>query len=232
MIADRLYKIEQRIAEAATRSGRSASDVTIVAVSKHQSVEAMQHYADILATRSQEVVFGESYVQEYASKQKVLCRPSKVHLIGALQSNKAARAVELFDLIESIDSLRIAGYVSNQAIKRRKIQPVFLQINVSNDRDKHGFDPDEIQVLLERSILGLEGLDVQGLMTITRLYHDPDDARGDFKALRMLRDTLQSKFHFARPLALSMGMSADYEIAIEEGATHVRIGTALFGERS
>ena len=232
MIADRLRQIEQRIATAAAISKRTLNDVTLVAVSKHQSIAAMQSYCDLCAQNSRNVIFGESYLQEYAAKRAVLGRSHQSHLIGPLQSNKVARAVDVFDLIESVHSERIARLISEQAIKRSKKQAVFLQVNISNDGDKHGFSPNEIDDLLSKSLLHLDGIEVQGLMTITKLYDKPEGARGDFDALRQLRDRLQAKFDFATPLALSMGMSADYEIAIEEGATHVRIGSALFGDRS
>ena len=232
MIAERLRQIESRIAAAAIKSGRQAADVTLVAVSKHQSSQVMQAYAEIMRARAQVAIFGESYLQEYNSKRAALLLPHKVHLIGPLQSNKVARAVEIFDLIESVHSLRIAELISLQANKRSKKQAVYLQVNISNDDNKHGFSPKEIYESLGQSIMKLDGLDVQGLMAITRLYDVPEDARADFGALRSLRDKLQGAFALSAPLALSMGMSADYEVAIEEGATHVRIGSALFGERS
>lgn len=232
MIADRLRQIEDRIAAAAERSQRSPSAIQVVAVSKHQSVESMRNYAEILCARSQIALFGESYVQEYVSKRSALNINHTVHLIGPLQSNKVARAVELFDLIESVHSLRVAKLISQQAQKHDKQQAIYLQVNVSNDHGKHGFDSTEIIELLRNEIESLPNIEIRGLMTITRLYSNAEDARTDFRALRQLRDKLQSEFSFSGQLALSMGMSADYEVAVEEGATHVRIGSALFGERS
>lgn len=232
MIADNLAVIQTNIAAAAARSGRSNSAVSLVAVSKHQDVAAMKAYAELIDKQGQLPLFGESYVQEYATKKRLLNCKHCSRLIGPLQSNKVARAVELFDLIESVHSLKIAQLVSQHALKLSKRQAIYLQVNISQDQDKQGFNPSEIEDLIKDHIFNLAGIDLRGLMTITKLYPEPEGARQDFRALRNLADNLQTKIPKMPSLALSMGMSADYEIAIEEGATHVRIGTALFGERS
>ena len=166
-------------------------------------------------------------MQEYKGKLNSLSGEYRVHLIGALQRNKAKAAVELFDVIETIDGREIADAVDGAAAKRGKVQEVFLQINVSQDAAKHGCADSEAAALADHIRGRCPNLSLRGLMAITRFYEEPQGARGDYARLRGLAETLR----VSEPLELSMGMSLDFEIAVEEGATLVRIGSALFGKR-
>ncbi|RIL06064.1 MAG: YggS family pyridoxal phosphate-dependent enzyme [Proteobacteria bacterium] len=228
-IEERLAEIKSRIEAAKERGGRKDSKVSLVAVSKKQPVSKMASYKEICEARGEIPIFGENYVQDFRDKSAHLGGKLIAHLIGPLQSNKAKLAVQLFDVIESIDSIAIAEEVNKQAAKAGKRQQVYLQINISQDSAKHGFAPDEVEDLIIGSFVKLDNLEVRGLMTITKLYENPESARPDFRALTALAGRLER--HCSSPLEISMGMSDDFEVAIEEGATHVRIGTALFGSR-
>jgi len=173
---------------------------------------------------------GENRVQE-AEDKVVAVQGALWHLVGHLQSNKAARAVRLFDVIESVDSVDLAARLSALAQEERagRRLPVYLQVNVDRDPQKAGFDPGALETQLPQ-LLDLSGLEIRGLMTVGRLANRPEDARPTFRSLRELSDRLRQ----ADPrlgAGLSMGMSDDYEVAVEEGATIVRVGRALFGER-
>jgi pyridoxal phosphate enzyme (YggS family) len=213
-----------RIAAAAQRAGRDPGEVTLVAVSKTVAAERIR--AAVMAGMH---VLGENRVQEAAAKIPAVAGATW-HLIGPLQANKARRALELFDVLESVHSLELARRLDRIAreIGRSRV-PVLLQINVDRDPAKAGFDPADLEAATAQ--LGeLSALDVRGLMTIGRLTADPEAARPTFVALRGFSEQLRVR---GAPLgdALSMGMSDDYEIAVEEGATIVRVGRALFGER-
>jgi pyridoxal phosphate enzyme (YggS family) len=174
--------------------------------------------------------FGENRVQE--AEAKVAEVPgARWHMIGRLQSNKARRAAQLFDIVESIHSFAVAERLSRAAQNARhgRPLPVYLQVNVDRDPDKQGFDPDDLAVDLP-ALAGLPGLELAGLMTVGRLVDRAEDARPTFRALRDLSERLRSKESRFGP-GLSMGMSDDFEVAVEEGATVVRVGRALFGER-
>jgi pyridoxal phosphate enzyme (YggS family) len=218
-------RVLETIADAAARSGRPAGDVTLVAVSKTVPPERLR-----AAMAAGMQLFGENRVQEAAAKVDVV-PGARWHLVGPLQSNKARRAVALFEAIESVDSVAIAGRLDRLA---REAEParrlsVFLQVNVDDDPSKAGFDPSDLERVLPE-LLALTGLHVAGLMTVGRLVSDPEQARPTFRALRDLSLRLRS----ANPglgSGLSMGMSDDYPVAVEEGSTVVRVGRALFGER-
>lgn len=215
----------ERIADAATRSGRDASAVTLVAVSKTVSAERVR--AGVAAGLD---VLGENRVQEAAGKIPEV-GGARWHLLGPLQANKARRALELFDVIESVGSLELALRLDRIAgeLHPGKPMPVLLQVNVADDPAKSGFDEDGIAVALP-SLADLPNLRLEGLMTIGRLVATPEEARPTFRALRALSERLRS----AEPrlgVELSMGMSDDYAVAVEEGATIVRVGRALFGVR-
>lgn len=206
-------------------AGRDPADVGLVAVSKGHPVEVVRAaIAAGLAT------LGENRVQEAATKVPGVAGASW-RLIGPLQSNKARRAIELFDAIESVDSLDLARRLDRLAAELRagRPLPVLLQVNVDADPAKAGFEPADLEAALPDA-LALPNLDVQGLMTVGRLVARPEDARPTFRALRELGERLRAS-HGRLGSALSMGMSDDYRVAIEEGATIVRIGRALFGER-
>jgi len=218
-------EIKERIRQACARAGRSIDQVKIVAVSKKQPLERVQELLDHCS--AEEIILGENYVQEFKKKNLELRGSYKKHLIGPLQSNKIKDAVKLFDLIESVQNLEVLRLVSQAAIKMGKVQEVLLQVNVSDDDAKSGFEPSQLQSLNSGELLELRGVKLLGLMAITRLYARPEDARGDFRKLRELSTNLS---FLSSPL-LSMGMSADFEIAVEEGANLVRVGSAIFGSR-
>ena len=213
-----------RIAAAARRAGRDPADVRLVAVTKTVSPERVRAAIAVgLET------LGENRVQEAADKRPE-APGATWHLIGPLQSNKAKRGIETFDVIESIDSVDLAMRLSRIALELgRAPLPVLLQVNVDVDPAKAGFAPDELEANLA-ALVDLPGLRVDGLMTIGRLVTDPDAARPTFVALRTLAERLRAVQPRLGP-SLSMGMSDDFEVAVEEGATHVRVGRALFGAR-
>jgi len=218
-----------RIADAAARSGRDAAAVRVVAVSK--TVEPERIAAAAAAGFD---AFGENRVQERAAKADALAAAgvgAEWHLVGPLQSNKARRAVELFDVIETVDSVALAERLSRIAGELRpgRPLPVLLQVNVDDDAAKSGFAARELEAVLA-AILDLSDLRVDGLMTVGRLVDDPSRARPTFVALRSLAAHLRAVDGRLGP-ELSMGMSEDYPIAVEEGATIVRIGRAIFGAR-
>ncbi len=225
-LIERIRQVRMQVAEATARSGRSAEEITIVAVSKTVPVERIA-----LAYELGLKVFGENRVQEARPKIAVLQYPLlRWHLIGHLQTNKVARAVELFDLIQSVDSLRLAEALEQKAAARERTVSVLLQVNVSGEASKEGVSPEALPALAE-AVLRLPHLRVQGLMTIAPYTSDPEEDRPVFRGLRELRDALRQRFPQGSWEALSMGMSHDFQVAIEEGATLVRIGRALFGER-
>ena len=226
--AENLAAIEDRIAVACRRAGRSRSDVRLMAVSKTHPAEALAE-----AAQAGVQLFGENRVQEFEAKRPRLAELSiAVHLIGHLQSNKSARAAELFDGIDTIDSLRLAERLNDAASRLNKSLPILLEIKLSPEPAKAGLDPGgpELAALLER-LPDLPAVPLRGLMTIAPFDGGPETARACFRRLRALRDELairHSRLDFG---TLSMGMSGDFEAAIEEGSTLVRIGTALFGAR-
>jgi len=216
-IAARLRQVHDRIAAACERSGRSPEDVTLIAVSKGFGAAAVREAAAAGATD-----IGENRVQEAADKRLELAGLGGVtwHMIGHLQTNKVKAALDLFDIIHSVDSLRLAEAISSRAPSD---VPVFLEVNVSQEPTKTGFTIDEVPDAY--SAARLLHLDIRGLMTIAPLTDRGEDVRPIFRELRQTAHGLGLE-------QLSMGMTNDYEIAIEEGATHVRIGRAIFGERS
>ena len=228
-LATRLQAIRERIGEAASRANRPPDAVQLVAVSKTVPVEVLRD-AYALGLR----VFGENRVQEAQEKIAALALPDiQWELIGHLQTNKANRAADLFARVQSVDSLRLAEALSARASALGKTLPILLEVNVAGEASKSGFAPEEA-VEAARLIAGLPALRLEGLMTIAPLVDDPEDVRLVFRTLRELRDRLRE----AAPLGddhswaeLSMGMSDDFAVAIEEGATLIRLGRALFGAR-
>ena len=209
----------------ARRAGREPATVTLVAVSK--TVPADRLRAAVAAGLD---VLGENRVQEAAAKAAAVPGASW-HLVGPLQSNKARRAVDLFETVQTVDSVDIARRLDRLAAELRpgRPLPVLAQVNVDDDPAKAGFDPIEIESALD-ALAGLPNVRFAGLMTVGRLAPDPDDARATFRALAALSTRLRARHSELGP-GLSMGMSDDFEVAIEEGATIVRVGRALFGER-
>ena len=220
-IAENLANIEQRIADAARRSGRDPGEVKLVAVSKTHPPETLREAiaADIR-------VFGENKVQEGETKIVELGRDAaEWHLIGHLQSNKARKAVQLFDVIHSVDSLDIAERLERICGEEgREALSVLVQVDLAGEETKSGIAEAELQDLVE-FLQGCKHLKLDGLMVLPPFFEDPEATRPYFRRLRELRDRVVPGGH------LSMGMSHDFEVAVEEGATMVRVGTAIFGER-
>lgn len=216
-------RVCRQIEAAALRSGRRASEVTLVAVTKYVDVGAAR---DLLAAGCADL--GESRPQELWRKAEQLAgEPVRWHMIGHLQRNKVARTLPHVALLHSGDSLRLLVEVDHECSRAGRRLPVLLEVNVSGDASKHGFAVQEIEDLLPE-ILRLEHLDIRGLMAMARLDGDQEAARWDFRNLRALRDRLRMRYPAVKLDELSMGMSGDFEAAIEEGATIVRIGSALF----
>ena len=229
-ITENLDRIREEIAQAASRSGRKPGDITLVAVSKRKPVSAI---LDALAQGQS--VFGENYVQEAAGKiEELRDMQSEIswHYIGHLQRNKAKKAVELFDFIEAVDSIRLLKALSRHAQQAQKVMPVLLQVNIGAEESKAGILPADLEPFVERMLSEeLPGVDVQGLMILPPWSPKPEASRSWFVKARKLRDSLSERFGELDLRHLSMGMSGDFQIAIEEGATIVRVGTALFGAR-
>lgn len=225
-VAERLAHVNARIEEACGRAGRTAGEVVLVGASKLQPVPVIAE-----AWRAGLTVFGENRVQEALAKSRELPAEIEWHLIGPLQSNKVRLALSLFRAIHSIDRLRIAEAVEREAEARGVEIRGFLEVNLGGEASKHGFPP---QGLAEevRPLSRLRHLRIAGLMAIPPQGDSPESSRRWFRQLRELRDDLGSRPEWAGfPGLLSMGMSDDFEVAVEEGATHVRVGTALFGPR-
>jgi len=225
-VRERLKSIKDRIQTAALKCGRDPSTIHLVAVSKTVSAdrvkEAIEAGVDIL---------GENYVQEARDKFNFLSMyPVSWHFIGHLQSNKAKYAVRLFDLIHSVDTLKLARELNKQAKKVHKVQNILIQINIGKEASKSGANIENV-VHLIHDVTQLENLSVKGLMTMPPYFTDPEKIRPYFSTLCRLRNQIQKALSGVVLDELSMGMSGDFEVAIEEGATYVRIGTAIFGER-
>ncbi len=224
-LARNIDTVRERIAAAAARAGRDAAGVTLIAVSKTVSVERLRGIEAAGATD-----LGENRVQEAAAKIEALGRRVSWHLIGHLQRNKARASVELFDLIHSVDDVELALALDRYASALGKRQRVLFQVNVSGEESKDGFDPAALLAVAERLAL-LTSLRPEGLMTIAPQGAGDAELRRVFGALRVLHERLAPVFGAERWRQLSMGMSDDYETAVEEGATLVRVGRAIFGER-
>lgn len=234
-IADSIALVEEQIAAACRRGMRPRDSVRIMAVSKtHPAASIAEAFACGIR------LFGENRVQEFAAKQSALqaagmssdVRPASFHLIGPLQSNKAARAAQIFDAVDSVDSLPVAQRLDQAAAAAGKRLTILIEIKLSPEASKHGLAPDadELHSLLER-LPELKHLEVRGLMTIPPYADDVEQVRPYFRRLRELRDSLTQRFPALAFGQLSMGMSHDFPVAIEEGSTLVRIGTAIFGAR-
>jgi len=223
-IAANLEKVKATIAEAERKSGRAEGSVELVAVTKTHPAEVVQYAVD-----AGQLLFGENRVQE--AKAKIPDLPSKLrwHLIGHLQSNKARLALTLFEMIQGVDSLDLLQHLNRVAEDLGVFPRVLLQVNVAGESSKFGFPPQKLLDEVE-SIVQIDRVQIEGLMTIPPLAASSEHSRKYFVQLRELRDRLEREFRFPLP-HLSMGMTADYEVAVEEGATLVRVGTAIFGER-
>ncbi|WP_353683761.1 YggS family pyridoxal phosphate-dependent enzyme [Thermodesulfovibrio sp. 3907-1M] len=230
MLSERISSVFKKITYAALKAGRNPEEIKLIAVTKSQSIDKIKEAAQ-LGLR----VFGENRVQEAKNKIEALTEfmaqwriNIEWHMIGHLQSNKAKDAVRLFELIHSVDSEKLAALINKEAEKIGKIQRVLIQVKLSEEESKFGIEPEDTEKLIE-FCSKLPNIKVEGLMTIPPYFENPEDVRPYFRKLRQLRDFLSGKYSFIKEL--SMGMSHDFEVAIEEGATMVRIGTALFGQR-
>src|SRR6266478_1255199 len=224
-ITENLARLHEQITEACRRSHRPESDVALMAVSKVHPVEAI-----LEAYAAGQRLFGENRVQEFQEKSRRVKELSgaEFHLIGPLQSNKTGKAAELFDAIDAVDSLKIAQRLNTTATTLGKKLPVLIEVKLSHEESKHGLAPEELSTLLA-AMNELESIETIGLMTVPPWSEDGEAARPYFRELRRLRD--ESVVRFPRVTQLSMGMSNDFTVAIEEGSTCVRVGTALFGRR-
>ena len=219
-------KIMERISEAAARTGRGAASIRLLAAAKSQDVELIR--AAIVAGVC---LIGENYVQEAMAMKARIQEPAEWHMIGHLQRNKARNAVGLFDLIESLDSIALARELDKEGRKTGKRVRTFIEVNLAGEESKTGIAGNQVFLLLQEAAK-LANLTVEGLMTVPPFRENPEDVRPYFRELRELLCRMQERRLPNMDLKeLSMGMSQDYEVAIEEGATIVRIGTALFGPR-
>jgi PLP dependent protein len=228
VITDRIAAVQERIARAAARAGRKSEDVTLVAVSKTQGPEAVRE-----AVRAGLRIFGENRVQEAEAKAATLADLREAglawHLVGHLQVNKAKKVAPLFDLIHSVDSAELGRKLAGLAAEAGRSVRALIQVDLAGEETKFGVPEAELLAVLD-SLRALPGLRVEGLMLIPPFFEEPERTRPFFQRLRALRDDGLAKGLLATG-SLSMGMSHDFEVAIEEGATFVRVGTAIFGER-
>lgn len=227
MIARNLEKLKNSIAVTARRCGRDENSIRLVAVSKRFPAEAVAE-----AYRAGHILFGENYIQEAEEKYSVVSPEVRFHFIGHLQTNKAKTAAEIFSMVETVDRKKLAVALNKHLTALGRKQDILIQVNIGGDSNKSGTEPAETRQLLE-DIATLPMLRPRGLMTMPPFTDDPEDARPYFRELRLLAESLAAENLFSdnKNVELSMGMTNDYRIAIEEGATLVRIGTAIFGER-
>ncbi len=227
MLKENLEQVEQRILAACERCGRRREDVTLIAVSKTKPVELLMEAYD-LGVR----IFGENKVQEIMDKYDRLPRDVQWHMIGHLQRNKVKYVVGKADWIHSVDSPRLAEAIDREAAKKNLTVNILLEVNVAGEESKFGFRPEEVLPFIEH-VPSFSHLSVRGLMTIAPFVENPEENRVHFERLRKLSvDIAAKKVDNVHMGVLSMGMTNDYEVAIEEGATMVRVGTGLFGARN
>ena len=227
MIVENLAEVERKICAACERAGRARDEGVLIAVSKTKPVSMIE---ELLPGGTRD--FGENKVQELCEKYEQLPKDIRWHLIGHLQRNKVKYVVDKACLIHSLDSLRLAETISMEAVKRQLTVPVLIEVNVAGEESKFGVSPEETEDLI-REIAKLPGILVQGLMTIAPFTADPEENRTHFSNLKKLCVDIKMKnIDNVTMSVLSMGMTGDYEVAIEEGATMVRVGTGIFGERN
>lgn len=224
-IAENLERVRSQIADAQKKSGRSFGDIELVAISKTHEAEKVR-----AALEAGQQIFGESRVQEARAKIPLLPSSARWHFVGRLQKNKIRHALPLFELFHSVDSLALALDMNRIAEEEGLHPRVLLEVNVAGEGSKIGFAPDSLRAEME-TLLQLPRLNIEGLMTIPPLAAEAEASRKFFVALRELRDEFAAQFQVGLP-QLSMGMSDDFTVAIEEGSTLVRVGTAIFGKRT
>lgn len=220
-IAENLSKVRERISSAAALSGREPDSVTLIAVTKTVDVAKIREAIDAGVTD-----IGENYMQDAAEKFDILGNVVKWHMIGHLQSNKARQAVRMFDLIQSVDSASLAQEIGKRSLALGKTASVLIEVNISGEASKFGVHPDDVSAVSE-AVASVEGVKLEGLMGIAPFVNDEASIRKSFAKLKTLWDGLPAE----NRKWLSMGMTSDFEIAIEEGSNMVRVGTAIFGSR-
>ena len=226
MVTENLKIVKKKISEACQRSGRSIEDVTLIAVSKTKPVEMIRE-----AMASQIVTFGENKVQEILNKQQILQEPLSWHMIGHLQRNKVKQIVGKVERIHSVDSIRLANQIQIESEKKQIQSDVLIEVNMAKEESKYGFMPEETEDAI-REIARYPNVHVCGLMTIAPNVTNPEENRVHFRNLHKLLVDINSKnIDNINMSELSMGMTGDYQVAIEEGATFVRVGTGIFGNR-
>ena len=224
-LSEILDEVKAKIAAACERAGRSPDEVEIVAVTKTHGAETVEE-----AWRAGLGIVGENKVQEAAWKKPASVSGPEWHLIGHLQSNKVRHALEIFDFIHSVDSEKLADRINFIADEIGASPRILLEVNVSGEKSKSGMCPEDVEPAVRHIMESCPRVTVEGLMTMAPFSENPEDARPYFRRLRELRDSVEAKLGVGLP-RLSMGMSGDYEVAVEEGATWIRLGTVLFGER-
>ncbi len=226
-IRNNLERVKENIALAAEKSGRAGEDIRLVAVSKRFPQASIME-----AIQAGQLLFGENYVQEAAEKKSQLPNEAALHFIGHLQSNKSKLAAQIFTMVETIDRIKLARTLNKQLEKLEKSIDILIQINIGRDPKKSGVLGEEAEALVTK-IMEYPRLNIKGVMTMPPLCKNSSEARHYFKSLRLLAEELQKNTNFCgeNRVELSMGMSSDYQVAIEEGATLVRVGTAIFGKR-
>ena len=226
MLSDNLHEVQENIRKACERSGRNPEDVTLIAVSKTKPVSDIEQ---IYAAGIRE--FGENKVQEMNDKQKVLPGDINWHMIGHLQRNKVKYIVDNVAMIHSVDSVRLAEEISKEAVKKNVAVDILVEVNVAKEESKFGLYTEDVRQFVEQ-ISKLPGINIKGLMTSAPFVDNPEDNRQYFKKLKDLSVDINAKnIDNVHMDFLSMGMTNDYVVAVEEGATHVRVGTAIFGHR-
>ena len=227
VIKENLTRVHRRIEQAAARCGRDPASVRLLAVSKTVAAESVKKAIDAGVR-----LLGENYIQEAREKAAALMgSPASWHFIGHLQTNKARFAVELFDLIHSVDSLKLARELDKKARQLNKVQPILIQLNIAEEKSKSGITEQAAPQLI-REVSRYDNLSIRGLMTMPPFFNAPEKVRPYFKALRQLANRIAAmNIGGVTMTELSMGMTGDFEVAVEEGATIVRVGTAIFGER-
>ena len=223
-IGDNLDRVREQISTVAAKSGRTSNDVELVAITKTHPAESVRE-----AIEAGQILFGESRVQEARSKIPELPSNCRWHFVGHLQKNKIRHALPLFEMFHGIDSFSLAQDINRIAVEEGLYPRILLEVNVAGEGSKFGFAPDALGQQME-GLLALPRLSIEGLMCIPPLATESEDSRKFFAQVRKLRDSLEKEFSLKLP-QLSMGMTQDFPIGIEEGATLVRVGTAIFGER-
>ena len=230
-IKDNIEAVKQRMQQALEKAGRSPQDVRLIAVSKTKPIEDIRTAAACGMTD-----FGENYVQEIEEKYPLMPEGCRIHMIGHLQTNKVRKVIDKVCMIHSVDSLHLAEAISKEAVKRDLSMDILLEVNIGDESSKFGFAPSEL-IKEALSISGLPGINIKGLMTSAPITEDPETNRPYFRHMKELLIELRSRLSEAGipedklPTELSMGMTGDYIPAIEEGATMIRVGTAIFGPR-